>query len=179
MTNIRLPIEEYVDIETHNIYRERTEAGYSPDDVMASIYARSRDNARTPIQWNQEAGAGFTTGKSWMPINENHTAINAEAALADPDSVFYYYQKLIQLRKAHHVFRDGWFELLDGENEKVFAYTRDTENEHLLVVCNFSCEHLPFEVPERFNGSEMIIGNYSDGEPGLRPYEAAMLYYRT
>ena len=68
---------------------------------------------------------------------------------------------------------------MDAENEKVFAYTRDTEHEHLLVVCNFSGETLPFEVPERFNGSEMIIGNYSDGEPGLRPYEAAMLYYRT
>ena len=114
-----------------------------------------------------------------MPINENYTEINAEAALADPESVFHYYQKLIQLRKTHNVFRDGWFELLDPENEKVFAYTRDTENEHLLVVCNFSCEHLPFEVPERFHGCEMIIGNYADGEPGLRPYEAAMLYYRT
>ena len=179
MTNIRLPIEDYVDIEIKNVYRERTVAGWHPDDVMASIYARGRDNARTPIQWTAEEGAGFTTGSSWMPINENHSFINAEEALADPDSVFYYYQKLIQLRKAHNVFRDGWFELVNPADEKVFAYTRDTETEHLLVVCNFSCETLPFEVPERFCGSEMIIGNYSDGEPGLRPYEAAMLYYRT
>ena len=179
MTNIRLPIEKYVDIETLNVFRERTAAGYSADDVMASIYARSRDNARTPMQWGLEEGAGFTTGKPWLTINENYREINAEAALADPDSVFHYYRKLIELRKQYDVFRSGWFELLDPEDEKVFAYTRDTENEHLLVVCNFSCETLPFEVPERFNGSQLLIGNYSDGEPGLRPYEAAMLYYKT
>ena len=178
MTNIRLPIEAYVDIEIKNIYRERTEAGWHPDDVMASIYARGRDNARTPMQWSAEPGAGFTEGTPWLPVNENHVAVNAEAALADADSVFYYYQKLIALRKEHEVFRSGWFELLNPEDEKVFAYTRDTENEHLLVVCNFSGEWLPFEIPERFNGSELLIGNYGTDEPGLRPYEAAMLYYK-
>ena len=179
MTNIRLPIEDYVDIEIHNIYNERTEAGWNPEDVMASIYARGRDNARTPVQWSAEAGAGFTTGTPWLPINENYKEINAEAALAAEDSVFHYYQKLIQLRKSYDVFRSGWFELLMEEDEKIFAYTRDTEEEHLLVVCNFSGEDLPFEVPERFEDSQMLIGNYSDGQPGLRPYEAAMLYYRT
>ena len=179
MTNIRLPIEQYVDIEIKNVYRERTVAGWHPDDVMASIYARGRDNARTPIQWTAGEGAGFTTGKPWLPVNENADHINAEAALADPDSVFYYYKKLISLRKEYGVFRSGWFELLDPEDGKVFAYTRDTETEHLLVVCNFSGETLPFELPERFNGSELLIGNYETDEPGLRPYEAAMLYYRT
>ena len=179
MTNIRLPIEQYMDIETINVFHDRTAAGWHPDDVMASIWARGRDNARTPMQWSDGEGAGFTTGKPWLTINGNHTYINAEAALADPDSVFHYYRKLIALRKAHNVFRDGWFELLDPDHEKVFAYTRDTEHEHLLVVCNFSCETLPFELPERFYGSGLLIGNYADGEPGLRPYEAAMLYYRT
>ena len=179
MTNIRLPIGDYVDLEIHNVYRERTEKGYGPEDVMESIYARGRDNARTPMQWMGRENAGFTTGKSWMPINENHTGINAEAALSDPDSVFHHYRKLIELRKTYEVFRRGWFELLEPEDEKIFAYTRDTENEHLLVVCNFSDEHLEFEVPDRFRGSELLIGNYSTGEPGLRPYEAAMLYYET
>ena len=178
MTNIRLPIEDYVDLEIHNVYRERTEKGYAPEAVMESIYARGRDNARTPMQWTAGENAGFTTGKSWMPINENHTEINAEAALSDPDSVFHYYRKLIELRKEYEVFRHGRFELLMPEDEKIFAYTRETEKEHLLVVCNFTGEVLPFEVPERFNGSELLIGNYSTGEPGLRPYEAAMLYYK-
>ena len=179
MTNIRLPIEQYVDLETLNIYAERTAAGYAPADVMASIYARSRDNARTPVQWSAEEGAGFTTGKSWMPINENYKTVNAEAALADENSVFYHYQKLIQLRKTYDVFRNGWFELLMAEDEKVFAYTRDTDREHILVVCNFTDEYLPFELPGRFDGSEMLLNNYIESEPGLRPYEAAILYYTT
>ena len=179
MTNIRLPIEEYVDLETVNIYAERTAAGYAPEDVMASIYARSRDNARTPVQWSAKAGAGFTTGKSWMPINENYKTVNAEAALADENSVFYHYKKLIELRKTYDVFRNGWFELLMAEDEKVFAYTRDTDREHMLVVCNFSGENLPFELPGRFDGSEMLLNNYAESEPGLRPYEAAILYYTT
>ena len=178
MTNIRLPIEEYVDLEIHNVYRERTAAGYAPERVMESIYARGRDNARTPMQWTCGENAGFTTGKPWLPVNENHALINAEAALADPDSVFRYYQKLIELRKTYEVFRHGRFELLDPEDEKIFAYTRDTQTEHLLVVCNFTGETLDFEVPERFRGARLLIGNYSTGEPGLRPYEAAMLYYK-
>ena len=177
MTNIRLPIEDYVDLEIQNVFRERTEMGYAPETVMESIYARGRDNARTPMQWNAGDNAGFTTGNPWMPVNPNHTAINAEAALKDPDSVFHYYRKLIELRKTYDVFRSGWFELLNPEDEKIFAYTRDTEKEHLLVVCNFTGEHMPFEVPERFCGSRLLIGNYDTDEPGLRPYEAAMLYY--
>jgi len=177
MTNIRLPIEDYVDLEIQNVFRERTEMGYAPETVMESIYARGRDNARTPMQWNAGDNAGFTTGKPWMPVNPNHTEINAEAALKDPDSVFHYYRKLIELRKTYDVFRSGWFELLNPEDEKIFAYTRDTEKEHLLVVCNFTGEHMPFEVPERFRGSRLLIGNYDTDEPGLRPYEAAMLYY--
>ena len=179
MTNIRLPIEEYVDLEIQNVYKERTAAGYSHDDVMASIYARGRDNARTPMQWTAEEGAGFTTGKPWMPINENHVDINAEAALADEDSVFHHYRKLIELRKEYDVFRDGWFELMHAEDEKIFAYTRDTDRGHLLVVCNFSGEYLDFELPGRFDGSKMLLNNYPISEPGLRPYEAAMLYYET
>ena len=179
MTNIRLPIEEYVDLEIQNVYKERTAAGYSHDDVMASIYARGRDNARTPMQWTAEEGAGFTTGKPWMPINENHVDINAEAALADEKSVFYHYQQLIRLRKEYDVFRSGWFELMHADDEKIFAYTRDTDRGHLLVVCNFSGEYLDFELPGRFDGSKMLLNNYPISEPGLRPYEAAMLYYET
>ena len=178
MTNIRLNIEDYVDLEIHNLYKERTEKGYAQEDVMASIWARGRDNARTPMQWTAGENAGFTTGKPWLPVNENHTFINAEAALADPESVFYHYQKLIELRKTHPVFRDGSFNLLMPEDEKIFAYTRDTDNEHLLVVCNFTGETLDFEVPQEYDGAEMLISNYAQGAPGLRPYEAAMLLKR-
>ena len=177
MTNIRLELEQYDDLEIHNLFRDRTARGYDPREVMESIWARGRDNARTPMQWDGGENAGFTTGKPWLTVNPNHTQINAEAALADPDSVFWYYQKLIALRKSMKVFRDGWFELVEPENEKIFAYTRDTLRGHLLVVCNFTGEQLDFEVPGRFNGSALLISNYRDYAPGLRPYEAAMLYY--
>ena len=177
MTNIHLPIEQYVDLETHNVYRERVEAGYDPAQVLRSIHARGRDNARTPMQWTAGEGAGFTTGTPWLPVNENYRSINAEAALADPDSVFYHYQKLIRLRKTHHVFRDGRFELLCPEDEKVFAYTRDTDREHLLVVCNFTGETMDYDIPGRFWGSRLLISNYTTYAPELRPYEAVMLYY--
>ena len=177
MTNIKLDISQYADIEIHNIYNERIAQGYSQDDVMRSIWARGRDNARTPMQWTDGKNAGFTEGKPWLPVNPNYTDINAAAALADPNSVFYHYQKLIRLRKRYPVFRDGTFTLLCPEDEKIFAYTRDNENSHLLVVCNFSGEHLPFEVPENFHGSKLLLHNYQSDCAGLRPYEAAMLYY--
>ena len=177
MTNIRLPLEEHVDLETLNMYEERIAQGYDPEEVMASIHARSRDNARTPIQWTAGENAGFTTGKPWMPINPNYTQINAEAALADPDSVFHYYRKLIQLRKTYDVFRKGTFTLLCPEDEKIFAYTRDTEQEHILVVCNFTDETLTFDVPSNFWGTEMLINNYAEDSHRLRPYEAVILYY--
>ena len=176
MTNIRLPIEQYVDLETLNVYEERTAAGYAPEDVMASIWARSRDNARTPMQWNAQANAGFTTGKPWLSVNPNYTQINAEAAMGDPDSVFHYYKKLIALRKALPVFRDGTFTLLCPEDEKVFAYTRDTDAAHMLVVCNFTGEEAAFDMPEAFNGAKTLLSNYKDEAPMLRPYEARVLY---
>ena len=177
MTNIKLDISQYADIEIINLYNERIAQGYSHDDVMRSIWARGRDNARTPMQWNSGENAGFTEGKPWLPVNPNYTAINAAAAMADPNSVFYHYQKLIRLRKTYPVFRDGSFTLLCPGDEKIFAYTRDNENSHLLVVCNFSGEHLPFEVPENFHGSKLLLHNYQSDCAGLRPYEAAMLYY--
>ena len=177
MTNIQLDISRYVDVEILNLYKERIAAGYSREDVMASIYARGRDNARTPMQWTDGENAGFTTGKPWLPVNENHSTINAEAALADADSTFHYYQKLIALRKEYNIFRDGWFELMDPDNDRVFAYTRDTENAHMLVVCNFTAESQDWKLPWNYIGARKLIGNYPDEFETLRPYEAYIYYY--
>ncbi len=177
MTNICLPIEQYVDIETLNVYRERVSLGYDKKEVMNSIYARSRDNARTPMQWNGEINSGFTEGTPWMPVNENYTEINAEAALKDKNSIFYFYQKLISLRKAKTIFMDGKFTLLCPEDKKIFAYTRDTEHAHMLVVCNFTDETLDFDIPKEYLGAEVLISNYNESAKELRPYEAVMLYY--
>ena len=177
MTNIRLEIDQYVDVESLNLYRDRISKGYSHESVMNAIYARGRDNARTPMQWTAGENAGFTDGKSWMPINENHSFINADAALADPDSVFHYYRKLIELRKSYDVFRDGWFELLDPENEQVFAYTRDTDKAHMLVACNFTAEAVPFRLPWNYLNAKKLIANYEGDCDMLRPYEAYICYY--
>ncbi len=178
MTNIRLPIAEHEDIETLNLYRERLEAGYTEAEVMASIDARSRDNGRTPMQWSSEKNAGFTTGKPWVPVNPNFLQINAQQALDDPNSIFYHYQKLIHLRKQYPIFREGTFTLLEPENEKIFAYTRDSDSEHLLVVCNFTEENLEFDAPKQFQGTRQLLSNYTEPAAELRPYEAVMLYYR-
>ena len=178
MTNIRLPLEAYRDLEIHNLYAERTAAGYDPQAVMESIYARGRDNARTPMQWTAGENAGFTTGTPWLPVNENHSFINAEAAVADPDSVFHYYRKLIELRKTYEVFRKGSFELLLPEDCNIFAYLRETAEEKLLVICNFTDKEQEMErisVPEN---AELLLGNYPADTEKLRPYEARMYFWK-
>ena len=174
MTNIRLPLEDYVDLEIHNLYAERTGKGYDPAAVMESIYARGRDNTRTPMQWTAGEHAGFTTGKPWLPVNDNCSSINVEAALADPDSVFYYYQKLIALRKQHEVFHRGSFTLLLPEDERRFVYRRDTEDQHLLVICNFSADTAPLEDIEIPAAAQLKLTNYADQEKCLQPYEARL-----
>ena len=176
MTNIRLELEQYQDLESLNLFRDRTAQGYDPEDVMRSIRARGRDNARTPMQWTAGENAGFTTGTPWLPVNENHRFLNAEAELADPDSVFHYYRRLIALRKQYDVFRDGRFTLLCPEDPQIFAYTRDTDTAHLLVVCNFSGAEAAFSLPEAFRHAETLIANYPGRTQTLRPWEAKILY---
>ena len=177
MTNIRLELEQYQDLESLNLFRERTAQGYDPEDVMRSIRARGRDNARTPMQWTAGENAGFTTGTPWLPVNENHPFLNAEAELADPDSVFHYYRRLIALRKRYDVFRDGRFTLLCPEDPQIFAYTRDTDTAHMLVVCNFSGAEAAFSLPEAFRHAETLIANYPGEPEPLRPWEAKILYH--
>ncbi len=176
MTNIRLRRDQYDDVETHNLFRDRLALGYSEEEILRSVHARGRDNARTPMQWTDGENAGFTTGKPWLPVNENHSFINVEAALADPDSVFYHYQKLIRLRKTMPIFREGDFTLVDPENSKIFAYIRHWEGKQLLVVCNFTAETLAWELPQPFQAARCLIANYPQDCSGLRPYEAAMYY---
>lgn len=179
MTNIRLPIERYDDLEIRNAYQAHLAGGGAPEDILPGIYARGRDNARTPMQWTDGPFAGFSTAEPWLPVNPNYVAVNAAAALADPDSVFFFYQKLIALRKAYPVFRDGRFTLLNPEDEACFAYTRDTGREHLLVVCSFTADELPEVCPDAFREAEVLLANYPAPAGPLRPYEARLLYYRS
>ncbi|MFC3801445.1 alpha-glucosidase [Cohnella sp. GCM10012308] len=177
MTNVRYPIEDYRDIELLNLYKERTERGYPRDEVMASIHAKGRDNARTPMQWDATPQAGFTAGEPWIRVNPNYADINADAQRDDPDSIFHHYRQLISLRKTHKVFVYGDYELLLPEHRDVFAYTRKLDGETLLVLCNFYGADVTFELPETLpRDMRLLIANYAD-EPQrgtLRPYEARM-----
>ena len=178
MTNVKFEdITHYRDIETLNLYRERLEKGYSPEDVMRSIYAKSRDNARTPMQWSAEENAGFTDGTPWIEVNPNYTEINAEAERRDPDSVFSYYRTLIRLRKEYSVFIDGKFELLMEEDEQIFAYTRTSDEGKMLVCANFSGKPAKCPLITEWKDAQKLIHNYhGDVADGLRPYEAVMLW---
>lgn len=178
MTNIRLPIEAYDDIESRNFYTDRLSRGYREEDIMAAIYARGRDNARTPMQWSPDLYAGFSQEKPWLPVNPNYREINAQAALADPGSVFRCYQALIALRKRFPVFQDGVFKLLEPESSRLFVYTRETEGEQLLVICNFTGESVPFRRPAEFARAELLLSNYDAAVEVLRPYEAQLFYQR-
>lgn len=185
MTNVRFPdISFYQDIETLNVYRERLEAGYSKEDVMGSIYAKSRDNARTPMQWSGDENGGFTTGTPWIALNPNYKEINADSEKKDPDSIYNFYRKLIRLRKEYPVFVDGDFELLLPEDEQLFVYTRTDGNNRMLVIANFSGKPVQCPIWKEWREAQILIHNYNGGLPtgeaegtlNLRAYEAAILY---
>ena len=173
MTNAPYPVEELRDLESINAYNEMVEQGMSESGALAAIHRMMRDNARTPMQWTAGPHAGFTDGDPWMMVNPNYTEINAAAALADPDSVFYTYQKLIALRKTHRVFAEGDFTLLCPEDEQVFAYLRRGAGQEMLVAVNLSGRSAPFALPEAFEGRAPLLATQSAPLAGaLRPWEA-------
>ena len=184
MTNIYFDkLEDYRDIESINYFEEFTESGLmTPEHMMKCLMLRSRDNARTPMQWDDSKQAGFTEGEPWIKVNPNYKKINAAQQLEDPDSVFHYYQKLIRLRKEKDIIVYGEFEPLYREDEQIFAYTRKQDQEKLLTVCNFSDKNAEVEVPEEFKGAECLITNLGrkefEGKIVLNPYEAFVLYYK-
>lgn len=178
MTNVTFEsIGDYRDIETVNLYHERLEKGYEEADIMKSIYAKSRDNARTPMQWDDSVHAGFTSGTPWIAVNENYRQINAEAERKDPDSVYQFYKKLIRLRKDYPVFADGKFELLLPEDGQIFAYTRTDEDMQMLVCANFTGEPAKCSLPGKWKDAGTLIHNYEGDVCGdtMRPYEAVIL----
>jgi len=181
MTNIRFEnLDEYKDIESLNMYKERKEKGYSHEEIMESIYTKGRDNARTPMQWNDSENAGFTSGEPWIQVNSNYKEINAEAQLNAENSIFNYYKKLIKIRKSNPVVVYGDYKLILEENKEIFSYIRTLENEKLLVICNFTGNKTKFVCEEqiKFKSRELLISNYNvDGNEQidnivLRPYES-------
>lgn len=179
MTNtVFKSVDDFRDLESINAYRELIESGlYTKEDMFPKIAHKSRDNARTPMQWDASENAGFTTGTPWIAVNPNYKKINVEDQLKREDSVFNYYKKLIRLRKENEIIVYGNYELLLPEDENIFAYVRSLDGKKLLTVCNFSKSEQKFDF-QGYENAEVLISNYNRdaGEDGiLKPYEATVL----
>ena len=174
-------IEDYRDIEALDIFKDFTERkGFSEADTLELLRLKSRDNARTPMQWDDSEKAGFTEGTPWISVNPNHREINAKACLEDENSVFYYYQKLIKLRHEMPIITDGVYELLDADNEQVYTYLRRGKNETLVVLANFTEKTIMYRLGDEWKEKEgrLLLSNYEtapetfSGEITLEPYGA-------
>jgi oligo-1,6-glucosidase len=183
MTNAPLVrIEDFRDIESINHYAEATAGGDDPEAVLAAMRPMSRDNARTPMQWDDSAQAGFTAGTPWMPVNPNHVTINARAALADPDSVLHHYRRLIALRHEEPAVAHGDFTMLLADDPQVYALTRRLDDVELLVLVNVSGDPAAPEIPDAaaWTAAELLLTNVAPHRPNLElePWEAR-IYRRT
>ena len=176
-------IEEYEDIESLNVYKERRERGIAVEAIMKGICRQSRDNGRSPMQWDASEGNGFSIGTPWMKMGKSGSSINAEQDLKRQEGIFHYYKKLIEMRKTEELVREGKYIRLEENDPSVWCYLREGENEALLVIGNFFGAKTEFKMPETWKGSYVITGkllaNYQDTEipdshMKLRAYETAV-----
>ena len=172
-------IDDYQDVESRNIFAIKQAEGMSEAEILAILGAKSRDNSRTPMQWSAAPNAGFTNGTPWLTPAANYSEINAEAALADQNSVFWHYRDLIALRKAHPIFTQGDYQELLTGHPQIWAYARRANGQTLLVVSNFYGEPVEFALPAELQSGQgrLLLGNYPDSpaqpQSGmLRPYES-------
>lgn len=181
MTNMSFEnINDFRDIESINAYNELTSNEIiNKDDMMEFLRYKSRDNARTPMQWDNTPNAGFTEGKPWICVNPNYTKINAQEQIKREDSVFNYYKQLIKLRKQNPIIVYGTYDLFLADDPNLYIYTRTYENDKLLIVCNFTDKEVNFNLPDEFKNSSVLISNYKHSNifenSILKPYEAVVL----
>ncbi|WP_017209327.1 alpha,alpha-phosphotrehalase [Clostridium beijerinckii] len=178
-------IEKYRDVESINYYNILKEQGKSEEEILQILKAKSRDNSRTPVQWDDSENAGFTKGEPWIPVSSEYKRINVEQALKDEDSIFYYYQKLIRLRKDYEVISNGSIKFILEENNKVLSYVRNLGDATVLVINNFYGESTKVEIPDEYANksakSKILISNYKDSsvlnkELNLRPFESIVYH---
>ncbi|KYG27049.1 alpha,alpha-phosphotrehalase [Alkalihalobacillus trypoxylicola] len=179
-------IDQYRDVETLNAYHTLKNEGKDESEVMAIIQEKSRDNSRTPMQWNSKKNGGFTEGEPWIGLAKNYQGINAELALANQNSIFYHYQKLITLRKQYDIITYGDYQLLNKEDPQIFSYVRTHLNEKLLVINNFYGENGTFTVPKDLQNheSQLLLSNYENtseltSEIDLRPFESLVILLKS
>ncbi|WP_027417184.1 alpha,alpha-phosphotrehalase [Aneurinibacillus terranovensis] len=188
MTNPKFDtIDDYRDVETLNMYHILKEKGRNEKEILEIIKRKSRDNSRTPMQWDASQHAGFTTGTPWIHVADNYKKINVDAALRDRDSIFYHYQTLIKLRKDVEVITHGDYRLILEDHPDIFSYTRTYHNETLLVISNFYGKETAFELPAELQLNDMevhiLLSNYPDSPADftkieLRPYESVVYYLK-
>ncbi|EWG12684.1 alpha,alpha-phosphotrehalase [Cytobacillus firmus] len=180
-------IEDYRDVESLNVYSILKEKGMAEKEIISILKSKSRDNSRTPVQWNSTENAGFSDGTPWIHVASNYREINAENALKDENSIFYHYKKLIQLRKQYDIITYGDYELISEDHPEVFAYVRNGDNEKLLVVNNFYGKETSFILPEHIQADEykdeILLSNYNQSPSAaqtinLRPYESVIYYLK-
>ncbi len=175
-------LENFRDLESINAFHELTEQGkMTEEEMMAAIGYKGRDNARTPMQWDDSANAGFSGADAtpWIMVNPNYTKINAKDQVSREDSVFKYYQKLIKLRHESDLIVYGTYDLILDDDKDIYAYIRTLGDEKLIVYCNFSENTREVELPEEFTDGKILISNYNDAKVSekitLRPYEAILI----
>ncbi|WHX98212.1 alpha,alpha-phosphotrehalase [Neobacillus sp. DY30] len=180
-------IADYRDVESLNIFEIKKNEGVPEQEIIEILKQKSRDNSRTPVQWNSSKHAGFTTGNPWIHTAANYKEINAENAMKDSDSVFYHYQELIRLRKEIDVITNGDYELISEDHESIFAFVRKTENEMLLVINNFYGKDANYVLPVKLDidglSTGVLLSNYEDSAPlakeiPLRPYESIVYHLK-
>jgi alpha-glucosidase len=178
MTNVQFDsIDDYDDVAVKNMYRIKREQGVPHEDIMAVIWASSRDNSRTPMQWNSDENAGFTTGTPWMKVNPNYTEINVEKQEQDEKSILNFYKKMISLKKENEIFTYGTYDLLLEEDKQIYAYTRTFGEEIVVVITNLSKKEALFETELSLNSENLLLANEEVAahedvtSVSLKPYE--------
>ena len=170
MTNCHFAaIGQFRDVESLNYYQILQQQGKTPAEALEIIQQRSRDNGRTPMQWDASAHAGFTTGEPWIGVVDNYQTINAAAEVGDPDSIYSYYKQLVALRKQHPVIQSGKIEFLDKDDPDLLAYRRWDAQHELLVLCNLTGHDAPAALPEGWQDASVLLGNYPDAAPPRGP----------
>ncbi|WP_345240057.1 alpha-glucosidase [Pontibacillus salipaludis] len=184
MTNFKFPsIEDFDDVAAKNTYQNMIEEGYTHNEVMDVLWSTSRDNSRTPMQWSQDKNAGFTSATPWMKVNPNHDTINVESQQHEQNSILHYYKTMIQLKKQYDLFTYGTYDLVNADDEKVYAYTRTLGRKKAFVIANLTESEAEFQSPISVSHGSLVLSNYkgdqdpSDTELKLYPYEARVYIF--